>query len=671
MNMQWSSERKAAMQPSSADESFRTEADFRLLLDFFPDGFPQELQETVDWVVRGGSDVAELENRVSGIPSQENMQARSDSTHLLMTVVCAVALSQAPSVETWINVRALKNDSWQLEHWLAVAMDTYAASRIDARKAYIDLATTVFQALDKGSLTSPRERINQERSQAWDSWITRQDKLDEIWWGLRGWNFLNYEEESPLFHVSSKLDPKEFINVLAGSTNPYLVRSTLLATGAGGFSPDFSQWEKFTIAAPSAFEKDGKWNGSVLIPLLLVEAHAQLIEAARDLPAFQAGDEDVPRVKQVIAKEIEAVVSTLNTRSDALPIFSRWTTWLMRQLLTYPAKDIVDVRSVAFVDDAVIDAIGRTLKGKTVIPTSPTDASAWEAWSYRCVLASHANGGFLDPQDSSDFLAEWDISIDEWAGSNGLRLRERANVVLSLDKDTPGVAANLLAYPIVHSESPTDGWLRLWERSQTLREVIEFGDADARDDEYQSRSEAGRLMLLVFRIGLAILDQCAYQCTNSDLPQARALAKLHTALAAAIREMREIDSTLNRDGWIAMERHLIVRRFIWEEEGAGNGDPNAVSIFHSHDAPTLKDYLMATKSDTPELLSLIQSIHLNTSSISRLHLELRSAAIDIFDVIETVRKLNHYNARRYPVDEGQLRNLTQIFASLEHEKSAL
>lgn len=41
-------------------------------------------------------------------------------------------------------------------------------------------------------------------------------------------------------------------------------------------SSRFLEWQRIFAAAPIAFEEDGKWNNSVLIPLLLVEARDQL-----------------------------------------------------------------------------------------------------------------------------------------------------------------------------------------------------------------------------------------------------------------------------------------------------------------------------------------------------------------------------------------------------------
>jgi hypothetical protein len=657
MSMQWPNEREAANRQPFINTSFKTEQDFRQLLAACPTNLPPTFNDAVDWVVQQGGDITELEQRMILVSNQLNLQNFPDSTNMLATWVCVKALAQSPFLQTWEKVKKFKYNSWQIEHWLAPAMKACAHGNSDASKAYINLAKEAFSALDRFVLVSLTDRINQERTNAWAYWIECRDKLDEIWWGLRSWNEMSYEAEFPLFELLNELAGDELINIVAQSANPYLVHSVLFAADVGGFSSRFTQWEKFTANAPSAFEADGTWNGSVLGPLLLVEAFNQLSQTGRNIPHFNASDVDVERIKQEISSAVEVVVNTLATRHDALPMFARWSTWLMRQLLSHSEKDIENVRSAAFVDGALIEAIGRKLKDQSVIQASPSDAPAWEAWCYRCVLASHANNGFINPPDAKDFLAEWTISPDEWTGKKGQHLRESASLIVTIGKEMPGMAAHSLAYAVVRSVSPTETWLGMWDATHPLREIVEFGDADTSDDEYHSRSEAGKLLLLVFRIGLAILDQRISQCSSSDSPEARSQAKLHEALAAAIREMREIDDTLNREEWIVAVRHLAIRRLIWEEKAAGSRKPGHFPIFRPMDTPTFSDYLVAAKNDVIELLAVLQSALLNDPDIPWLQNELHTASVNLPDVLGMVRRLNQYSPRRYPIDETQLKGI--------------
>lgn len=141
---------------------------------------------------------------------------------------------------------------------------------------------------------------------------------------------------------------------------------------------------------------------------------------------------------------------------------------------------------------------------------------------------------------------------------------EHADLIASMVKETQGIAANLLAYPMAILPSPQMTWQCLWDNAIVLREIVAFGDSDAISDGYASRYEAGKLLLLLFRIGLAIFDQRAERCVNCHSIEAESLVILYNNLVLASREMYEIDKTLNHDEWRLVIQHLAIRRMIWE-----------------------------------------------------------------------------------------------------------
>ncbi|MBI5592087.1 MAG: hypothetical protein HY881_16605 [Deltaproteobacteria bacterium] len=654
MTIQWPDERGSENRQQFGNRAIDPKHELRRLVEVCPAGLPSTFDQAVEWIAQQGKDISELEQRMNAVSNELELAELPESVNILMAWACAEALAKTPSLQTWQNVRNLKSHSWQLEHWLSDAMMVCAEDKISTKDAYIKLAKEIFEALDAFQLTSQFDRNNKEREQFRATWNENYEKLDEVWWGLRWWHEMNYEEEFPLFNVLGTLDPVGFINVVSESKNPYLVSSALLAVGA---FRKFSLWEKLAVTAPSAFVDDGTWNESVTMPLLLVMARDQLLQAGRHIPHFDASDTEVEKVKQEIAKLTDAVITTLTNRQDALPLFARWSTWLIRQLLMQGIKDAENVRSSAFVDAAMIEAIGRELQGKTVSTESPSDAPAWEKWCYRCVLASHANSGFTTVPDCNNFLKEWAINLDDWTDKRGRQLREYASLIVTLNKEVPGDAAHLLASPIAMSESPTNTWIGLWDVTQSLREIVEFGDADALEpDEYQTRAEAGRLLFLVFCMGLAVLDQRVSQLSG-DSPQARDLAKLHEALALAVREMREIDDTLNVEQWLQAVRHLAVRRLIWEDRVVEFEEDGRFRIFLHEDKPTFNDYLSAAKNDVMELLAILHSTLLNESNHQIVLDKLNAASIDLSNVIATAKRLNDVSARRYPIDEAQLRSL--------------
>lgn len=659
MSEQWPSERHAEKRDVFANSSFKTAQDFLCLLNTLPHGLPKAFDDVVRWIVEQNGDLSELEQR-TGQFADEFALAIPDSHPMLISLTCAAALAYSPSLQTWKRVNAFKCNSWQLEHWLTEAMTAYAKMNSSACNAYVALAKEAFTALDNFTLESRFSRTNQERIGALAYWKERPDKLEEIWWGLRGWSgFRNYEEELPLFQVLYKLEPDEFIRTISRSANPYLVSAVLFVAGIGAFSPRFSEWKRMIIAAPVAFESDGKWNGSVLLLLFLVEARNQLLQVRQNFRNPDLTPSELDEIKQEVASTSELIVTALIARQDAPAIFARWTPWLMRHIIGHTAREILDVKSSAFADDALIDTIGRKLKNQTLLQASPEDAPAWEAWCYRCALASFAYNGHILTPAWEDFGNEWCLSPEDWAGNKGGLFREHASLITTLNKETPGVAANLLAYPIAQSASLMEAWIGLWNDALTLRELVECGDADASEDEYSSRSEAGRLLLLLFRIGLAIFDQSAAKCSSNDSLEARALVHLYQALKSATHEMREIDSTLNRDEWLATTQHLAVRRMMWEGHSADSeGEPKYFRVFKADDIPTLADFLADSKGDVTELVSILQSLLLNSpNDTARLKETLQTALIDISGVLDAIRNLNQYHPRKYPIDEAQLQKL--------------
>jgi hypothetical protein len=658
MTTQWPGEHERLNRPPLANDSFKTEESFRQLLDVLPDVLPEAFDDAVDWVTRQGDEITELERRALLIEDQISLPDLSDGKDLLMTWVCVTALARSPSLQTWEKVNTLKCNSWSLAYWLGYAMEVRAERDSDAREAYIELAKMVFDALDSFTLVSKFDSVNRERKGALAYWKESRSKLDDIWWGLRdGRNLLSYEEELPLFQMFSRLEPNEFVRFVARSGNPYFVHSLLLVFGMGTPHSCFSDWEKVSVIAPVAFGTDASWNGSVLAPLILVEARNQLLQGQRNALNPNVSDAEFDEVKQELVKLAELVVTILAGRKDAVALFARWSTWLMRQLLRFSQKDIGDVRSAAFVDSTLLEAIGRKLRNQVMIQTTPSDAPTWEAWCYRCVLAFHAHSGFIDPPDRIAFFEEWAISPDEWSGIKGQRLREHASMVVITTKEMPGVAANLLAYPTVQLRTATEEWIAMWHSTHALREIVEFGDPDASEDEYQSRTEAGKLLLFAFRVGLAIFDQRAAQCSSSTSPEARSQAKLHEALTLGVREMREIDITLSRDEWINADRHLAIRRLIWEERVSGHRKQERPAIFSPGDTPAFSDYLGAAKGDVIELVGLLESALLNDPDIAKIQDALRSASIELSDILEIAKQLNHYNPRKYPINESQLKRI--------------
>ncbi len=659
MNEQWPSEHHAEKREVFADSPFKNVQDFLNLLNLVAHIQHKAFDDVVSWIVEKNGDITELEQHLAPV-ADELAPSTVDCHTLLMTLACAAALARTPSLRTWGKVNAFKYNSWHLEHWLSEAMIAYAQVNPSACVAYVKLAKEAITGLEDLSLNSRSELTNQKRVGAWLNWEKRTDKLEEIWWNLRGsQGFMNYEEELPLFQVFYNLESDEFIRTIFKSANPYLVSALLFVAGIGAFSPRFSEWKRMIAAAPVAFENDGKWNGSVIMPLLLVEARNQLLQIRSTFRKLDVTTDDFNEIKQEIINTSELIADTIAERQDAAAIFSRWASWLMRQILGQSEKEIADVESSAFADNALFDAIGRKLGNRLLPQSVPDDAPLWEVWCYRCVLASFAYGGHIQVPAWEGFGNEWRLSPEDWAGDGSRSLRGHASLITSLNKEIPGVAAHLLAYPIVQSMSPVEAWIGLWNDAIFLREIVEFGDSDSVNDEYGSRSEAGRLLLLLFNIGLAIFDQISARCSDSNSLEARSLVSLFKSLSSANKEMREIDSTLNHDQWLVIVQHLAVRRMIWEPSSTEENTTINFQVFRVDDTPTISEILTEATGNVIELVAILQSLMLNAPDF-RVKAALNEASIDVSYILQSIRTLNKYHTSKYPVDEAQLQKLRAL-----------
>ena len=656
MTLQWPSEQRNDRHSSTDDFYLEARQTITTLLDDSPPGFDQALEKVVKWILRGDIEGPEFEQRLTGIAEQAGLLDGLDTIEPLLAWVRALALAQSPSLQSWKKIRNLKTCPYVLDTGFICAMTLCAERHPHARSAYLSVFNQVFEALESGALTTNSERFEQQRTQFRDYWKRCNDKLDEVWWSLRGWDALNYEDEFPLFQVTSTLSPDEFIKILGQSTNPFLVQSALSVSGIGGFYPSLEKWLALVPLAPSAFEDDGTWNGSLLIPLLLVDARTQIIRAGTDLPYQGASELEIEHVKTDANAIIETVLASLAARPDAAPLFARWSTWIMRQLLGRTEQDIEDARNSAYFDNALIEAIGSKINPMTVVHSSPADASNWEPWCYRCVMAFHAHSGWISPPSDSSFLLEWQITPDEWDTEKGLSLRKRSDLLVTMNKEIPGLHAHLLAYPIVRSASPLQGWKCLWDAAHVLREIVEFGDVDASNSDYKLRSEAANLVLLIVCIGIAVLDQCV---SLVDAPAPKDLATLHEKLATAVTEMLEIDDTLTREKWLSIFRRLATRRLIWDAQ-LSNRPSSPSQFFQPDDKPTFSNYLESTKGNSFELLNIIESALLNECNRANLHNLVHAASIDLPGAVSVARRLNQCHPNKYPINERQLHAITQF-----------
>lgn len=653
MTMQWIRERNAELETFQSNHDFMTKEDFLGFMAQVEHDSPQLIASLAEELMAMGEPL-EIESL------QEFARQRvglSFDTDMLLTAACAWKLGRDPQLATWLKIRKIARNSWQIEHCLSEAMSAHAQTDADARSAFVNLAKQLFKALESGDLKSESKHKNEAREGVWSYWQGTKYQLEELWWGLRGSDFMNYEEEMRIFGLLSEIAPEEFQQLIASSANPYLVGSALLSAGMGGFSPRFAQWEACIRAAPLAFAPDGSWRGSILLPLLLVHARDELLEPGRQVPIYGADEAEVAALTAQVNKLVQAVVDVLATREDASAIFARWSTWLMRQqVLGQREKSFSDIRSHGYVDNTLLEAIGRSMQGRPLSLNTPEDAAPWEAWCYRCALSAFAHDGFIAPPSFEEFASQWQLTPESWHELGGRGLLERADLHIPRD-DMPGLSANLLVFPLASKDSFASGWRQLWDGAYYLREVLEFGCLNAGAKDYSDRVDASRLLLLLGCMGLACFDQAAARLEASRELLIEEMISLHKGLSAAAMEVLHLDDTLNRDKWQTFLQHLALRRVYWDGSYITE---HRVALFDGQHEPTIRDYLSYFQADPDDLVAFLYACMLNGSDSSALREELRGASINLRAYADILKRLHVLREHRYPIDDRAIKAIEPL-----------
>lgn len=649
--MQWIRERNAEFETFQSHSDFKTKEDFLEFIAQVGHDSPRLIASLAEELLALGEPL-----KIESLQELARCRTKpSFDTDMLLTSACAWGLGRSPQLANWLKIRKIAQNSWQIEHWLSKAMSAYAQNDADIRKAYVDVAIQLFKALKSGDLKSESERMNEAREDAWAHWQGVKYKLDELW-ELRGSAFMSYEDEMRIFGLLSEIAPAEFQRLITYSNNPFLVDAALMSAGVGAFSPRFAQWEACARAAPPAFAQDGRWTGSILLPLLLVHARNELLDPGRQVPRYGANEAEVATLTAQVTKLIQAVVDILASREDATAIFVRWSTWLMRQVLLQKGKDFSDIRSDDFVDNALLEAIGKSIHDRSLIPDAPADAAPWEAWCYCCVRSSFAHGGFISTPSFKKFAGQWQLTPENWHEPQGRGLLERADLHIPRN-DIPGLSANLLAFPLASRGDFASGWQQLWDGAYYLREVLEFGSIDAGTKDYSDRADASRLLLLLGSMGLACFDQAAARLETSQDRLAEEMITLHGVLSTAAMEVLHLDDTLNRDKWQTLLQHIALRRVYWDGSYITE---HRVALFAGQEKPTIRDYLGYFQSDPFDLVAFLHACMLNELDASTLREELRGAAVDLRVCVATLKRLHALRDRRYPVDDLAIKALEPL-----------
>lgn len=565
---------------------------------------------------------------------------------VVLALTGVAALRNTPTREMWEYLWSLAWHSAPLETFLPQAVIA-AATDAAFREQFFVVARGVVHDAIKNPGRRAIQRDKGVGSHLKDKWL-KNPRLSDLWHG----NFDHSDhavgrDDDAVLSIVAEIDATEFVRLLALYDYPDPVAHALMWCGA---SWRFERWKTLALAAPVAFDVQAKWNGSLILPLLLSIARNQFQFGLSRNPTPDMTSEATNEVKSLAAE----VAKTIASRKDALECMTRWGNWLARTgipaVSANPLPHPADAASQGFIEDAILEALIVEMPAYRWSVEPAPDAESWEPWCQLAAGTLVALAGKASMPSPEEFLVEWHISPDEWPAQKGQRLKLHASPFEGAELRADGYGARLLAIPMVEAERPDELWKRFWDSTATLREVVEFGDPDETDnDGWQGRADAARLLMLQFSIGLMMMDHLIRPQRPLACDLRTALEGLLPLLDEAVREMTAIDP-FNLKFWSDAIRHLAVRRAKWL---SGPDTPNGVAL-NAKAKPTLADFIGSLAGDTENLLGLAYVAHQNDIGSAALNAAFKATGVDIGAEIAIAQHLVEISPRAIGIGEAQL-----------------
>lgn len=633
----WVGEQELSNEYGDNAEKIKSIADFRMFDSELVNVLSIDTCQLSDFIIQNKPSFEQLKNFIKQ-EVKSSYRLTDEQLLMLITLGCAKAVYEQPNVEIWQAVTDIKYNSWEVENWLSLALDMYSDIENNATKI-ISLAENILTSLNSGELEPKSERFKGVIQHQIDAWGREKEPLKEIWFGLRGArdDFLPYLEYAPIFKIWYVADSKSFFKYL-NSINPYMAQSLLTLANVTNLNATFSNWVKAIELTPISFNNKGVYKKEIvsyLLPILLNAAYQEVIQAQHET-----------KDEFYVIALVNNIVDTLAVRKDFIGIVMRWGNWLERVTLQ-DKDDPSDFSSASFIAGKLLNFLGCKVKAKNLkfIKTPAQDFERWEFWAHHSVMADHLYNGFLKEYKPDCFINDWTLDLYSWQSKKAKDLLQKAYDYTHYRGSFPGKLAYQLAYSLTKADHPDELWLDMWKNTHALREIVQFGfKADMYGSTYKERSDASGLLVVLFLIGLALLDLLATHKTARNVGAIKQLfVKMHTSLGF----MLYIDSTINKEKWQSLFRHLAIRRYIWECD--------TDTLFNKSDAPTVSDFIMYSKNDIFELSKLIENILINTQNKKRLKDCLVNSDVDINKLIEKIEALNQFDSKRYSVVMSEIK----------------
>lgn len=632
----WANEQASFLQDNlTADSSFKQPADFEKLDDEI-NKKAISLEQLSNFIVQQKPSFETLKVFVQN-ESENAFRLTDEQQLMLLTLACAKLLCDLPKLESWRCVAEIRCHSWEAENWLEPALSYYAEQH-NKLESVTQLAQTILTSLVGGELQPKSKRYKDIVQQEAESWSRQAEPVKEIWFGLHGSrdDFMPYQEFSPVLSMWFQNKPKGFIAALM-KLNPYIAKSMLSIAGVTFFSATFANWWQATKLVPCSFEKDGTYKKeykSYLLLILLDAAYENLLEAKS-----RTNDEDY------VIGLVNDIVEVLAARKDFPAIVLRWGNWLER-LALQDTDNHDEFKSNSFVPSKLLDVLGGELDQADFIEIPAQDFENWEYWAHYSAMASHLHDGFIQKYSFESFAADWQLDIYSWGNEKAQRLIQKSFGYTHHTGDFPGKLAYKLAYLFTKASKPDEEWLKLWQSTHALREIVQFGfKADIYGSSYKERDEASGLLVQLFLTGLALLDLLV---TAPD-KKTNSIKQLFKSLHSSLMTLLYIDTTMNQEKWQSLYRHLAIRRVIWQGE--------TESIFNEADTPALNDFLSYYHNDTYALAVLLESILIKLKFPDEFVSQLKVCNVNVEELVEKVELLKQVDGRHYLLS---VKNLSQL-----------
>lgn len=582
-----------------------------------------------------------------GIDSSDTFGDYDEMVRQVVLALAAVsALRAVPQREMWEYLWSLAWHSASLASFLPQAV-VVAANEEKFRKQFFTVAhSVVTEAIQNpGRRAIQREKdVGKNRREHWQ----KHPQLSALWRGNfdHSFNAVSRDDDHILLTVAD-IDMAEFVRLLSLYDYPDPVAHALMWCGAPW---SFERWRAVVSVAPLAFGDDATWNGSLILPLLLGIARNQFQFGLGREPTSDQVSEATNDIKTLASE----VARTIAPRTDVVGCITRWGNWLIRSAVPAVSANQIpyptDANSQGYIDDALLDALIAEMPADRWNTEPASDAETWEPWCQLAAGALVALAGKASMPPPTTFLDEWRSSPDEWPlrYSQGLKLR-----AIPFEGGAPradGYGARLLAIPIVETEHADNLWRRFWDSTAPLREIVEFGDAEATDNNgWQGRIDAANLLMLQFSIGLMMMDHLVMPPRPLNYDRLAVVADLLPCLDEAIREMTAIDQ-LNAKFWSEAVRHLAIRRAKWLSDRT---EPNGIAL-NAEARPTLAEFIRALAGDTENLLALAYAARQNGVDKTALANAFKEADVDLDAEIKIAAYLLEISPRAIGLSEVQL-----------------